>query len=66
MATLANELELDFKRHLIEHEDMSGSEVIDLWNHVGEYYLDEVYQAMSDNIVHFMNRYYEQEEKDEV
>ena len=63
---LQDEIELDFKRHLIEHENMSGSEVITMWDNVGEDYLEEVYQAMSDNIVHFVNRYYEQEEKDEI
>ena len=52
-------LKEDFLYSLIEHGDMSEAEANDCWNSEGEHYIDAVYQHMSDEISHYVNRYKE-------
>ena len=50
-------LKEDFLYNLITHGDMSEAEAEDCWSSEGEWYIDAIYQHMSDEIVHYMNRF---------
>jgi len=48
-------LKEDFINTLVTHRDKSEAEALDVWNEQQEYYIEAVYQHMSDEIIHYLN-----------